>query len=243
MKRKVCLVTGSSKGIGAATVCKFASQGYNVVINYVDSKDKAIALKGMIVQKYDVDVLIIKCDVSNEKDVKKMINKVIDTFEQINVVVNNAGIAIDSLVDDKQVSDFEHILKVNLIGAFLVSREAAKYMKDGVIINVASTNGIDTPYQYGLDYDASKAGLISLTKNLANYYAPNIRVNAVAPGWVITDHNQNLDEEFINTEKAKILLERFAKPEEIANVIAFLASSEASYINGEVIRIDGGLKC
>ena len=115
--------------------------------------------------------------------------------------------------------------------------------KGSSIINVSSTNGIDTYYPYSLDYDASKAGVISLTHNLSQVYSPNIRVNCVAPGWVMTDMNKDLDEEYIKEESDKILLNRFATPEEIAKVIFFLASEDASYINNTVIRVDGGKKC
>ena len=117
-----------------------------------------------------------------------------------------------------------------------------KEEKKGCIINISSTNGIDTNYPYSLDYDASKAGVISLTKNLAKELAPNIRVNAIAPGWVNTDMNKNLTDNFIKEEQEKILLNRFAEDYEIAKVIYFLSTEDASYINGSIIRVDGGQK-
>lgn len=244
MNRKVVLVTGASRGIGASIARKMAANNYNVVINYLNSQEQAEALKKELEEMYKVDVLAIHADVSNENDVKRMVEKVIQTFGQIDCLVNNAGIAIDSLVEDKKKEDFQKILDVNLIGPFLVSREVAKHMleqKEGSMIFISSTNGIDTYYPYSLDYDASKAGLISLTHNLATLYAPYIRVNSIAPGWVKTEMNKELDEDYIKEEESKILLKRFANPEEIANVVAFLASDEASYINNSVIRVDGGV--
>lgn len=244
MKNKVALVTGSSKGIGAATIIEFAKNGYDVVINYNSSIDRAKALYNKVTKEYDVNVSMIKCDISKELEVKNMVRDIIDKYGKIDVLVNNAGIAIDSLIEDKTVENFKSILEVNLIGAFLCSRECAKYMvQDGCIINVASTNGINTYYPYSIDYDASKAGLISLTNNLAVEYSPNIRVNAVAPGWVNTEMNKELDKEYIAKEKKKILLNRFAEPSEIAKVIVFLASDNARFINNEVLRIDGGQRC
>lgn len=240
MKKNV-LITGASRGIGAATALKFASKGYNVAINYLNSKDKAEQLKEMILKKYDVSVLLVQANLENELDIKKMVKDVVDTFGTIDILVNNAGIAIDSLVEDKTVEDFEKILRVNLISAFICARECAKVMADGSsIINVSSTNAVDAYYPYSLDYDASKAGMLSLTKNLAVEYSPKIRVNAVMPGWVNTDMNKELDKEYIEKECEKILLGRFAEPTEIAEVIYFLASPSASYINGSIIRVDGG---
>ena len=160
--------------------------------------------------------------------------------EHLDVLVNNAGIAIDTTYEDKTVANFQKTLNVNLIGPFLVSKYFAPLMEVGSIINVSSTNGINTNYIESLDYDASKAGLISLTKNLSLQYAPRIRVNAVAPGWVLTPMNQNLDSEFIEEECEKTSLGRFAEPMEIANVIFFLASSEASFMTGSVVVVDGG---
>lgn len=242
---KVALVTGSSRGIGAATIMEFAKKGYSVVINYVNSEEEAMALKKQVEEEYHVASLAIKADVSREEEVSNMIEEVIHTFGHIDCLVNNAGIAIDTLFEDKTVENFRKTLDVNLIGTFLVSKYVGKYMlkeKKGSIINISSTNGIDTVYPMSLDYDASKAGVISLTRNLAIQYAPYIRVNSVAPGWVLTDMNQELDSEFIKEECESILENRFADPSEIAKVVVFLASDDASYINNEVIRVDGGWK-
>lgn len=242
---KVALVTGSSRGIGAATIIEFAKNGYSVVINYVNSEEEAMALKKQVEEEYHVASLAIKADVSREEEVSNMIEEVIHTFGHIDCLVNNAGIAIDTLFEDKTVENFRKTLDVNLIGTFLVSKYVGKYMlkeKKGSIINISSTNGIDTVYPMSLDYDASKAGVISLTRNLAIQYAPYIRVNSVAPGWVLTDMNQELDSEFIKEECESILENRFADPSEIAKVVVFLASDDASYINNEVIRVDGGWK-
>lgn len=243
INRKVVLITGASRGIGAATALEFAKKGYNVVINYLASEEKAIILKKEIEENYQVRVLTIKADVSNEQEVKNMVEKTISEFGHIDCLVNNAGIAIDTIFEDKTKENFLKILNTNLIGPFLVSKEVGKYMlvaKKGSIINISSTNGIDTIYPESLDYDASKAGLISLTKNLAIQYAPYIRVNSVAPGWTLTDMSNTLDAEYVKEECESILLNRFADPSEIAKVVVFLASVDASYINSEVIRVDGG---
>ena len=245
-ERKTVLVTGSSKGIGKACILEFAKKGYNVVINYNSDLGNALKIKDQVEKEYAVKALVIKCDISSEEEVKKMVDEIIREYGKIDVLVNNAGIAIDTTFEDKIVSNFRRTIDVNLIGTFLVSKEVGTHMlerKSGSIINVSSTNGIDTVYPESLDYDASKAGVISLTKNLAIEYAPYIRVNAVAPGWVLREMNKELDPEFIEAEANKSLLKRFAEPEEIAKVITFLASSDASYINSEIIRIDGGFKC
>lgn len=244
-KRKVVLVTGGARGIGRSTIIEFAKKNYDVVINYCHSESDSNELKEFVEKEYNVSALVIKASVSNESEVEAMVEQVIEVFGHIDVLVNNAGIAIDTTFDDKTYDNFMETLKVNLIGTFIVSKYVGKYMLangEGNIINVSSTNGIDTVYPESLDYDASKAGVISLTKNLALQYAPNIRVNTVAPGWVTTDMNKELDYNFIKKEEEKIILNRFADPSEIAKVIVFLASSDASYINGSIIRVDGGCK-
>ena len=240
---KTVLVTGSSRGLGKSIALKFAENNYNVVINYNNSKKEALELEKYIRDNYEVEVLTIKADVGNEIEVKNMFNEIINKFNTIDVVVNNAGIAIDTIFEDKTVDNFHKILDTNLIGTFLVSKYASKYMlekKQGNIINISSTNGIDTYYPYSMDYDASKAGVISLTKNLSKELSPYIRVNCVCPGWIVTDMSNSLDKEYMSKEITKINLKRFAEPIEIANVVYFLASDEASYVNGSIIVVDGG---
>lgn len=239
---KVCLVTGGSRGIGKSTVREFAKNGFNVVINYVNDDVSANNLKKEVEDNYNIKALTIKCDISNELDVKRMVKEVIDTFKRIDVLVNNAGIAIDTLVVDKTVDNFRKILDTNLIGTFLVSREVSKYMllnKCGSIVNIASTNAINTYYPESLDYDASKIGIISLTKNLALEYRPYIRVNCIAPGWTDTDMSKTLSKEQKEYEEKKIMLKRFAEPIEIAKTIYFIGV-ESTYMDGSIIIVDGG---
>ncbi len=242
-KNKVALVTGSSKGIGKQTIIEFAKKGANVVINYNNSQKEADELEQYIKNTYGVKTLCIKCDVSKEEEVKNMINEIITKFNKIDFVINNASIAIDTLFEDKTVSNFKKILDTNLIGTFNVCKHVEMHMKEkkyGKIVNVSSNNAIDSYYPMSIDYDASKAAVISLTNNLAVQFAPYINVNAVAPGWVNTEMNKQLDKEFIEEENKKILKQRFANPEEIAKVITFLCSEDANYINSTTIKIDGG---
>ena len=190
-----------------------------------------------------MQAILIPGDISKEDVVKQMIEETEQELGPIDLLVNNAAIAIDTLVEEKRVEDFKRILEVNLLGTFLCCKyigERMKERKQGNIINISSTNGIDTGYPEGMDYDASKAGVISLTQNFAKELAPFVRVNSVAPGWVLTDMNETLEESYKRAEEEKILLGRFASAEEIAKVVAFLACEDASYINGTVIRVDGG---
>jgi len=237
---KTVLITGASRGIGASCARIFASNGYNVIINYRSNDEEANKLKDELEQKYRVNILLCKYDISKEENIINMFNEIKNKVDSLDVIVNNAGIAIDQLLEDKTSKEFNEVLNTNLVAPFLIIKHGSKLMTTGSIINVTSTNGIDTEYIESVDYDASKAGVISLTRNFANVLAPNIRVNAVAPGWVNTDMNQELDKEFIEEESKKILLQRFAHPEEIAKVIYFLSTDGASYINKTIIRVDGG---
>ena len=231
---KIILITGGTSGLGYATVKKL--ENCKIILTYNNN-----ALKAESMKSENIDVF--KCDMTSENDIKNLYNYVVEKYGYIDVLINNAAIAIDTLYEDKTKENFIKTLDTNLIGPFLLSRYFGDLMyqrKSGKIINISSTNGIDTNYPMSLDYDASKAGLISLTRNLALQYAPYVLVNAVAPGWINTEMNKNLDNNFIDNETKKILLNRFAEPEEIANVIKFLVSDDASYINNTVIRVDGG---
>lgn len=242
--REVVLVTGASSGLGRE-IAKTLSENYEVIIHFNSNEESALKLQRELEIKHKRRFLTIRCNLSNEDEINNMLAKIYETYEKIDILINNAGISLDTTFEDKTKENFMKVLDINLIAPFLLSKKIGLKMKEnkyGVIINVSSTNGIDTEYVEGLDYDASKAGLISLSNNLANYLAPFVRVNTICPGWVNTEMNRNLDEEFIYEEQKKILLNRFADPIEIANTIKFLISKEASYINKSVIRVDGGRK-
>ena len=241
-KNKVVIVTGSSRGIGKATAILFAKEGAKVVVNDSLLNDEAKSVVSEI-KKLGSDAIAVKCDVSDEIQVKQMVEKTIKTFGKIDILVNNAGVVFDTIFKEKTVKQWKKTLEVNLIGTFICSKYVAKYMikqKNGIIVNVSSTNGINSLSPDCMDYDASKAGVINPTKNLANELAPTIRVNSVAPGWVETSMNKDLPQEFIDEETKNIYLKRFAKPKEIAKSILFLASDDASYITGSILKVDGG---
>ena len=240
---KVALVTGSSRGIGKAIITDFAKKGFNVVINYIKEYNEAERLKEKLENEYSIRALTIKADVSNEDEVQEMVANIKKEFKRIDVLVNNAGIAIDKEFEDRTVEDWKRTLSVNLIAPFIVSKYVGNEMlknKYGRIINISSTNGINAFFPTSIDYDASKAGLINLTHNLAIQFAPYINVNCVAPGWVNTDMNKELPKDLIEEETNRIYKKRFAEPSEIAKVVTFLASDDADFINDEIIKVDGG---
>jgi len=240
---KTVLITGGTKGIGRSIAIQFAKNSYNLVLNYVNDIQNAERFKQELESIYKVSVLLVKCDISKEENVINLLDKSLERFKTIDVLINNAGISIDTTLEDKTVDNFKKILDVNLIGPFLTCKYIGSHMynnKSGRIINISSTNSIDTFYPESMDYDASKAGLNMLTKNFAKLYAPYVNVNAILSGWVETDMNKNMDLEYKKSEEKKILLNRFANPDEIANVVYFLATEQSSYINSSLIRVDGG---
>lgn len=239
---KVVLITGSSRGIGKAIALKFAEKGAKVIVNYVNSKKEAEEVVKKI-EEIGSEAITIKCDVSKEDEVKKMVKESVDKFGKIDVLVNNAGIIFDVPFENKTVDQWKRTLDVNLIGTFLCTKYVVEEMskqKSGNIINISSTNGIDTYDSESIDYDASKAGVNIFTKCMAKELAPNIRVNCIAPGWVDTDINKDLPKDYVEEEKKRICLKRFGKPEEIAKVALFLASDESSFMTGSIVVVDGG---
>ena len=239
--KKVAVITGSAKGIGRATIEKFASLGYDVIIHYNNSEKEAILLKEKVEKEYNIEALLIKADLSKEEEINKMVEKIKEKYSHIDTLVNNAAFCLDTLYEEKTKENMLKTYDINVVAPFLLVKHLSPYMEGGSIINVSSINVIDTYFPMCLDYDASKSALISLTHNLALQYSPNIRVNAVAPGFIGTESElDGMDEEFIKLEEEKIFLKRIGKPEEVANVIAFLAGNESSYINNTIIRVDGG---
>jgi len=240
---KVAIVTGGSRGIGRAISIALAQAGANVNIIYASKEDAALETRGEIAQ-LGGNAEIYKCNVADEKMVEETLKKVIDKFGKIDILVNNAGINRDTLLLRMSVDDWESVMETNLKGTFLMTKYSIKYMIKGGygrIINIGSVVGL-TGNIGQANYAASKAGLIGFTKAIAiEYGSRNITSNLVAPGYIETEMTgsllQNIRENFLN----KIVLKRSGKPEDVANVVLFLASPLASYITGDVIVVDGGL--
>ena len=243
---KVVLVTGGAQGIGKAIVLELAKNHYDVVINYLTSNKAAALLEEEIKKNYDVRVMTVQADVSKEEEVDTMISLIEKQWGGVDILVNNAAVDLSNLFHLKTADEFRKTLDVNVVGAFNCSKRVYRHMLDqeyGRIINISSTNGINTYYPMCIDYDASKAALISLTHNLAFEYGPYINVNAIAPGFIGTDNElDGYDEEFLKEEQEKIMVNRYGKPEEVAYLVKFLISDEANFINNTIIRIDGGQK-
>ena len=233
---KNVLVTGSTGTLGEELIKTLSKKNYNVIAHYHRNEIKVQKLKEQL-----PNIEFIKSDLTSEEEINIMVDKIIEKYKHIDILINNAAFYQDEALEEKTKETFMKVLDVNLIAPFLLSKKIGKYMleeKKGKIINIASTNGIDTFYPESVDYDASKAALINLTKNMAKYYAPYITVNAIAPGWIETKETLNMEENFKKEETNKILLKRFAKPNEIVECIMFVCAND--YINSSVIRIDGG---
>lgn len=243
LEGKNALVTGSSRGIGRAIALELGRLGANVAVNYAGNEAKAQEVVDEL-EKMGVQAIKIQADVTDEDAVKKMVKEVIQTFGSLEILVNNAGITRDNLLMRMKEEEFDEVIDTNLKGAFLCTKAVVRQMmrqKYGRIINIASIVGISgNPGQ--ANYVAAKAGLIGLTKSNAKELASrNILVNAVAPGFITTDMTDELTDEQKEAIFRLIPLERFGEPEDVANVVGFLASDKAKYITGQTIHVDGGM--
>lgn len=240
---KVALVTGATRGIGKEIAITLASIGYDIALNYRKENEELTNTKKEI-EKNNVKCLAVQGDVSNYTDTQNMVNKVIEEFGKIDVLVNNAGITKDMLLMRMKEEDFKDVIDVNLIGTFNMTKNVIPYMMkahSGRIINLSSVVGISGNAGQ-TNYSASKAGIIGFTKSLAKEVGSrNILVNAIAPGFIKTDMTDKLKDEIKEEIEKNIPLKRFGTTKDVANLVKFLASEDSSYITGQVINVDGGM--
>lgn len=243
LQGRVAVITGGSKGIGKAIALKFAKLGANIVINY---RNGSAAVEDTLkeLESIGVKAIAVKGDISNFNEAEKVIKSAVDNFGSIDILVNNAGITADSLILRMKEEDFDKVIEVNLKGAFNCIRHAAAYMvknRYGKIINISSVVGL-TGNIGQANYAASKAGILGLTKSVARELAPRgINVNAVAPGFIETDMTSVLSNKVKEISLSNIPFNRFGKPEDVGELVAFLSSDKSSYITGQVINVDGGM--
>ena len=242
-EKKVALITGGTRGIGREIAKKFAKEGCNLVLNYVSDNTDVEKIKSEF-NEYGIDVLVLKADVSVFSDCENLVKEAIEKFGKIDILVNNAGITKDTLIAMMKEDAFDKVIDVNLKGTFNVTKNVVPYMmkkRNGNIINISSVVGVVGNAGQS-NYAASKAGIIGFTKSLAKELAPrNIRVNAVAPGFIDTDMTSVLSDKVKENINLQIPLKRMGKAQEVANVVSFLAGNESSYITGQVINVDGGM--
>lgn len=240
---KTALVTGASRGIGRSIALQLAEEGYNVVVNYAGNKEKADAVVEEIKQK-GVDSFAIQANVAVGDEVKAMIKEVVSEFGSVDVLVNNAGITRDNLLMRMKEHEWDDVVNTNLKGVFNCIQKVTPQMlkqRSGSIINLSSVVGaVGNPGQ--INYVATKSGVLGMTKTAARELASRgITVNAVAPGFIVSDMTDALSDDVKEKMKAQIPLARFGEDTDIANTVAFLASDKANYITGQTIHVNGGM--
>lgn len=240
---KVAFITGATRGIGRAIALELANEGYNIALNYRTENEALETLKKEI-SELGVECYPVQGDVAKAEDSERMTKEIIEHFEQIDVLVNNAGITKDKLIQRMKEEEFTDVINVNLVGTFNITKNVIKYMtkkRYGKIINISSVVGISGNAGQS-NYAASKAGIIGFTKSIAKELASrNITANAVAPGFIQTDMTNVLKDEVKEAIEGTIPLKRLGTAEDVAKVVKFLASDDSNYITGQVINVDGGM--
>ena len=243
LDKRIALVTGASRGIGAAVAKRLAADGYFVVVNYNGSAQRAQEVVTQIVAAGN-EAVALQCDVSDFEACAELIRQIIERYDRLDVLVNNAGITRDGLLMRMSEADFDAVIDTNLKGAFHTIRHASRQFlkqRSGRIINIASVSGL-LGNAGQANYAASKAGVIGLTKSVARELASRqITVNAVAPGFIATDMVDAMTDSAKAAMTDHIPFGRIGEPEEVADVVAFLASDAARYITGQIIAVDGGM--
>lgn len=245
LKNQVAVVTGASRGIGYGIALELASQGANLVVNYNSSAASMEQLVKTINEQYpEVEVVAVQANVADFEQAKQLVDTAVEKFGRLDILVNNAGITKDGLLMRMSEADFDAVIDVNLKGSFNCMRHAIKPMmkqRSGRIINLSSVSGISGNAGQ-VNYAASKAGVVGMTKSLAREVATrNITVNAIAPGFIETEMTGQLSEAVQTAIKGEIPMQRFGQVNDIAKTVAFLSSSAANYITGQVITVDGGM--
>jgi len=232
------LITGASVGIGRSLAIKMASLGYNLLLTYNTNEFKCKELQDYILDNYDVKCIIQKCDLRVEDNIKDVYKKFKENLGNIDVLVNNASVSLDNLIEDKSALEFKEVINVNLVGTFLMCKYGYNLMnKDGIIINMSSTDGIDTYSLYNIDYAISKAGIIQLTKSLSLIY-PDIRVVSVAPNWVDTESTREMSQEYLDSELKRIGQKKLISVDTVVDKIINI-TQDKNIKSGSIIRIEG----
>lgn len=233
---KTILVTGSAQGLGANIIEKFAKNGYNVIITYKSSKNKAIILEDKI-RKYNLNVISVKCDITKISDIRNLIKVVKSRFNNIEVLVNNASLSLDSSFENKSKEEFMKVLETNIYGTFLITRELIKNYKVEKVINISSTDSIDTYSDLNIDYSLSKCGINFMTKFFSKKYK-DIKFYNILPNWINTETIQNMNSEYLESELRRVNQSKLIEPEYISNIIYKMVTT-CKYDDNNEIRIDG----